>query len=43
LNEGIRFLGYEKVREIDEASKDSKNFDATVLFTAAEGVPEARQ
>jgi hypothetical protein len=39
-NEVIRFLGYQKVREIDEASKDSKNFDATVLFTAAEGFPK---
>lgn len=43
LNEVIRFLGYEKVREIDESSKDSKGFDPGVLFTAGEGVPGSRQ
>ncbi len=42
LNEVIRFLAYEKVREIDESSKDSKNFDPSDLFTAGESVPEAR-
>jgi len=39
LNEVIRFLGYEKVREIDESSKSATNFDANVLLGAGEGVP----
>lgn len=43
LNEVIRFLGYEKIREIDESCKDSKNLDANVLMTAGESVPEFRQ
>lgn len=38
LNEVIRFLGYEKVREIDEASKNLRNFDASDLMSAGEGV-----
>ena len=42
LNEVIRFLGYEKIREIDESSKDAKNFDANLLMNAGEGVPEFR-
>ena len=41
LNEVIRFLGYEKLREIDEASKNAKDFDTSVVFAAAEGVPVA--
>ena len=39
LNEVIRFLGYEKVREINESSKGAKNFDANVLLGAGENVP----
>ena len=39
LNEVIRFLGYEKVREIYESSKGDRNFDASVLLAAGEGVP----
>ncbi len=39
LNEVIRFLGYEKVREIDESSKGAKNLDANVLLGAGEDVP----
>jgi hypothetical protein len=39
LNEVIRFLGYEKVREIDESSKIATNFDANVLLGAGESVP----
>jgi hypothetical protein len=39
LNEVIRFLGYEKLREIDESSKIAKDFDANVLLAAGEGVP----
>ena len=31
LDEVIRFLGYEKIRQIDEASKNSKNFEASRL------------
>ena len=42
LNEVIRFLGYEKVREIDEASKDTKNFNGNILLNAGEAVPEFR-
>ncbi len=41
LNEVIRFLGYEKLREIDESSKIAKDFDANVLLAAGEGVPLA--
>jgi hypothetical protein len=39
LNEVIKFLGYEKVREIDEVSKNAKDFDTNVLLTAGESVP----
>lgn len=39
LNEVIRFLGYEKLREIDEASKNAKEFDAKALLAASESVP----
>jgi len=37
----IRFLGYDSLREIDEAAKNTKDFDTNVLFGAAEGVPVA--
>jgi len=43
LNEVIRFLGYEKVREIDELAKSSKDFDPNVLLASGEGVPVTRQ
>jgi hypothetical protein len=39
LNEVIRFLGYDKVREIDEISKKAKDFEPTVLLEAGESVP----
>ncbi len=41
LNEVIRFLGYEKVRDIDESSKKSKSkdLDFHALFAASESVP----
>ncbi len=39
LNEVIRFLGYEKVREIDESAKTAVNFDTNVLVGAGENVP----
>jgi hypothetical protein len=39
LNEVIRFLGYEKVREIDELSKKAKDFDPNVLLSGGESVP----
>jgi hypothetical protein len=39
LNEVIRFLGYEKVREIDESAKRTTNFDANALLGAGESVP----
>jgi hypothetical protein len=39
LNEVIRFLGYDKLREIDESSKNAKDFDGSGLLTAGESVP----
>jgi hypothetical protein len=39
LNEVIRFLGYEKIREIDESTKTATNFDPNVLFGIGENVP----
>jgi hypothetical protein len=39
LNEVIRFLGYEKLREIDESSKNSRDLDPNVLVAAGESVP----
>jgi len=40
LNEVIRFLGYEKLREIDETSKKAENFDTGILFAAGERVSQ---
>jgi hypothetical protein len=39
LHEVIKFLGYEKVREIDESSKNAKDFDANAFTAAGESVP----
>jgi hypothetical protein len=39
LNEVIRFLGYEKLREIDESSKHAKDFDTNAMLSAGESVP----
>jgi hypothetical protein len=39
LNEVIRFLGYEKLRDIDEGSKGAKDFDANTLLAVSESVP----
>jgi hypothetical protein len=39
LNEVIRFLGYEKLREIDESSKNAKDFDTNTVLAAGEIVP----
>jgi hypothetical protein len=39
LHEVIRFLGYERLREIDESSKSAKNFDTNTMLTAGEMVP----
>ena len=39
LNEVIRFLGYKKIREIDESFKNAKDFDTNVLMASGEGVP----
>jgi len=41
LNEVIRFLGYDKIREVDESLKDGRTFDPNVLMSAGEAVPEA--
>jgi hypothetical protein len=38
LNEVIRFLGYSKIREIDESFKGTKEFDANVLLNSGERV-----
>jgi hypothetical protein len=39
LNEVIRFLGYEKLREMDESSKNAKDFDTNTMLAAGEIVP----
>lgn len=36
LHEVIRFLGYKKVREIDEANKNTKDFEPNSLFSVGE-------
>jgi hypothetical protein len=41
LNEVIRFLGYEKLREIDESSKHTHKFDPMLLLEIGEAVPSA--
>jgi hypothetical protein len=33
LNDVIKFLGYAKVCEIDESSKNAKDFDSVLLAT----------
>ena len=38
LNEVIRFLGYRKLRDIDESSKRAKDFDIEALLAASESV-----
>jgi hypothetical protein len=39
LNEVIKFLGYKKLREIDESFKNAKDFDTNVLLESGEGIP----
>jgi hypothetical protein len=39
LNEVIRFLGYQKIRGIDESSKSGKEFDTNVMLNAGETIP----
>jgi hypothetical protein len=39
LHEVIRFLGYQKLRELDESSKSAKDFDTNTMLTAGEMVP----
>src|ERR1700719_426779 len=39
LNEVIRFLGYKKLREIDESVKNAKDFDTNILISSGESVP----
>jgi hypothetical protein len=39
LNEVIRFLGYDQVREIDRSSENDRNFDSRIVFSASEAVP----
>jgi len=34
-----RSSGYEKVRELDETSKNAKDFDANAFMAAGESVP----
>ncbi len=38
LNEVIRFLGYGKIREIDESLKNNNEFDANILLNAGEKI-----
>jgi len=38
LNEVIGFLGYDKVREIDESSRNTSNFDSRIVLSASEAV-----
>ncbi len=38
LNEVVKFLGYSKIREIDEAFKNKKEFNPNVLLNAGVGV-----
>ena len=40
LNEVIRFLGYKKLREIDESFKNTKDFDSNVLLASGESIPQ---
>src|SRR5215831_901512 len=40
LNEVIRFLGYKKVREIDESLKNAKDFDSNLLLSSGESIPQ---
>lgn len=42
LNEVIRFLGYKKVREIDESLKNAREFDSNVLLASGEGIEKSR-
>jgi len=39
LNEVIKFLGYKKLRDIDESLKNAKDFDTNVLLAAGESIP----
>src|ERR1700736_6261586 len=39
LHEVIKFLGYERLRELDESSKSAKDFDTNTMLTAGEMVP----
>jgi hypothetical protein len=41
LNEVIRFLGYKKLREVDESVKNAKDFDTNILISSGESVPLA--
>jgi hypothetical protein len=36
LHEVMKFLGYEKVREIDEFAKNAKDFDSNAYVAAGE-------
>jgi len=39
LNEVIRFLGYEKLREIDKSCRNANSLDSNTLLAASESVP----
>src|ERR1700722_4685358 len=39
LNEGIRFLCYKKLGDIDESVKNAKDFDTNILISSGESVP----
>jgi len=39
LNEVMKFLSYKELRDVDESSKNAKDFDIDVLLAAGESVP----
>jgi hypothetical protein len=39
LHEVIKFLGYDKLRELDELSRNAKEFNPGALTAAGENVP----
>ena len=39
LHEVIKFLAYDRLRELDQLSKNAKQFDPGALMTAGENVP----
>jgi hypothetical protein len=40
MNEVIRFLRYEKLRELEKSSKNAKDFDPNAVLAIGEKVPQ---